>query len=254
MKPITLSATHFGKIIVFGDWHGSLKWAKRAITEAMRDHPNIDYFFHIGDFGYFEENEHYIKELSKLLQNIEKTLIFIDGNHENHHILDSAQNRTGLDPISPRIFYARRGTLFSWNDLLILTFGGAYSIDRKWRTLNETYWEEEEITSEQIEQFKANPARPQIMLTHDAPSRPPNINPLNPQYFSPATQEKADLHMEKIKTIMGIAKPDTLIHGHFHHKYHNKYFNTDIYGLDCDGSSWRKNRLVINPTGLITPY
>lgn len=129
-----------------GDTHGQIG----RFYELKRTHPNLgtnDYIIISGDFGYVflnNKSEHaWLDDLSKEPY----TICFVDGNHENFTALNSypVEDWCGgkVHKIRHNIIHLMRGQVFNISGKKIFTMGGAYSIDRYMRRLNESYWEEE---------------------------------------------------------------------------------------------------------------
>ena len=77
-------------IYITGDTHGTTDWEKlntRNFSEQEFMNPDLDYVIITGDFGgiWGDEEDAYI--LKKYNQR-NFTTLFIDGNHENHDLLD----------------------------------------------------------------------------------------------------------------------------------------------------------------------
>lgn len=160
------------KIIVCGDIHGEYGQLNMLIN---RHRP--DMVFQCGDFGYFPKwhGHTYINDFGKL-KIIDQYCIFTngvpvhwcDGNHEDHHALIELAKK---DPPSfiENTFYQKRGSYMTLPDgRNVLFMGGALSIDREWRTLNESYWEEEILTETDLQNLPN--INIDIVISHTAPS------------------------------------------------------------------------------------
>lgn len=83
---------------------------------------------------------------------------FIRGNHD-----DPAMCKERIGYIEDGTYDAERGILY---------VGGAWSIDWKWRTPGYTWWPEEELSDEELDQMHALYVKhkPRVMVTHDCPT------------------------------------------------------------------------------------
>jgi len=141
-----------GRVFITGDKHGSFLplfglVEKNNITED-------DILIIAGDAEYVW-NEDYIYRVETLQQTFPGIIAFIDGNHENHALLNSMEvrkwNGGRVHKVGDRVLHLMRGELYSINRQNIFTFGGARSNDRDRRIQGESWWLEEEPSSEEFE-------------------------------------------------------------------------------------------------------
>lgn len=144
------------KIFVTGDIHGNPHQLKKKLFPIGKSLSKKDVVIILGDFGLLwstlrtKEEDYWIK----WLDDQPWTTLFIDGNHENFHLLNNLPekelfgNKVGI--VSHSIFHLNRGIVYNINNNKILTIGGAHSHDRQYRTWNKTMWKEEEISNENI--------------------------------------------------------------------------------------------------------
>ena len=94
-------------------------------------------------------------------------LYFIDGNHENFNILNSLPIENNMGKIADNIYHLRRGQVYEFENKKILVCGGADSIDKYRRIENFTWWKEEAISQETIDDIPAD--HYDYVLTHCCP-------------------------------------------------------------------------------------
>ena len=94
-------------------------------------------------------------------------LYFIDGNHENFNILNSLPIENNMGKIADNIYHLRRGQVYEFENKKILVCGGADSIDKYRRIENFTWWKEEAISQETIDDIPAS--HYDYVLTHCCP-------------------------------------------------------------------------------------
>ena len=94
-------------------------------------------------------------------------LYFIDGNHENFNILNSLPIENNMGKIADNIYHLRRGQVDEFENKKILVCGGADSIDKYRRIENFTWWKEEAISQETINDIPAG--HYDYVLTHCCP-------------------------------------------------------------------------------------
>jgi len=130
-----------------------------------------------GDFGYLFDND--LTE-NNFLDDINKrgyTICFVDGNHENFSAIfeypEEIWNGGRIHRIRENIIHLMRGQVFEIEGKKIFTMGGAYSIDRPYRKLGKSYWEEEiptwEECSEGIQSLRRHGMQVDYILTHTMP-------------------------------------------------------------------------------------
>ena len=94
-------------------------------------------------------------------------LYFIDGNHENFNILNSLPIENNMGKIADNIYHLHRGQVYEFENKKILVCGGADSIDKYRRIENFTWWKEEAISQETIDDIPAG--HYDYVLTHCCP-------------------------------------------------------------------------------------
>ena len=94
-------------------------------------------------------------------------LYFLDGNHENFNILNSLPVENNMGKIADNIYYLRRGQTYEFESKKMLVCGGADSIDKYRRVENFTWWKEETISQETIDNVPAG--HYDYVLTHCCP-------------------------------------------------------------------------------------
>ena len=229
-------APEISTIYVAGDWHGNISWASSCLREAKEN--QIDLILQVGDFGYWEHTNEGVYYLDKLSENAVLRgvqIVWLDGNHENHTLLrekyaDAEKSDEGFWKIRENIWYSPRGNVFEWYGKRIMTLGGAFSIDRKFRTLGKSFWAEEMITPEE-EFFAKQAGKIDYLFTHDAPTTIPT--PLYKVDYDSLAQRQA------VSRVADATRPSVWFHGHYHSKEKYGYPAYDpfvqVYGLNMDG-------------------
>ena len=169
------------RIFITGDTHGSYdmtKLSRRHFQEGKTLTKN-DYVIICGDFGcvWGGELEKSDKWWQNWLDEQPWTTLWIDGNHENHDLLQTypvEQWHGGrIHKINNSIYHLMRGEVFTINDKTIFTFGGGYSTDRAYRKEGVYWWKGELPTHEEVnyalQSLEKYNNHVDIILTHDAP-------------------------------------------------------------------------------------
>lgn len=240
-----------GKVGLAGDWHGNLSWAQATIKKIVAELSEEDekLIFQVGDFGFWpgKHGKYYLQGLTTLLEELGAELFFIDGNHENHVLLRNRAKKLGIIdqcapvPISDRITWVQRGTRAKISDREWLFLGGAASVDRYHRTEGESWFPEERITDEQVQQaISGGPA--DVLVSHDAPA----FVHINFPHSNWPAQDLAlsQVNREKLERVCIETGVEFNIHGHMHMSYEVNTAYRDYSGelldirvncLNCDG-------------------
>lgn len=178
-------------VYITGDLHGSndihkltnttIKRAKLkgSISKAPAEN---DYLIICGDFGliWSEPNGQFYKEEQYWLNWLSKkpyTILFIDGNHENHNMLDTmpVSNWHGGEVhfVRENIIHLMRGQIYNIEGNTFFTMGGASSHDKEYRIEGISWWDRELPCTEEIDEAIHNLAkygnRVDYIITHCGP-------------------------------------------------------------------------------------
>src|SRR6476620_10505284 len=121
---------------VMGDFHGHIQHF-RAVTRTLKS-AGIDLLLGVGDVGFdfpgaFRGKTE--KRMRLLLEEGGVEFIWAVGNHDNHDSLSRLPlNPDGTRRISDRNSNLPNGTVIERDGVRIGALGGAYSVDKKWRT------------------------------------------------------------------------------------------------------------------------
>lgn len=135
--------------IIAGDTHGMIDINKivKFFNEHEGKYTSEDYLIICGDVGicgFFASEE---AETRRIFRNLPVTTLFVDGNHENFEQLNSygidIWNGGKVHFIESGIIHLMRGQIFEIDATRFFTFGGAYSIDKMYRTEGVSWFPEE---------------------------------------------------------------------------------------------------------------
>lgn len=228
------------RLLVAGDWHGNWTWAKKIIDVAVAE--GIDKVIQVGDFGVWPsaEGKEYLLILSRYLVKQSKksgrqiNLYFLPGNHEDYNQIDHwvntiEPNEDGHREIEPHLFYTGKVNSWIWDNKTYGVVGGAVSIDRRSRKINESWWPQEILSPEEREEAK-NLGKVDYLFTHDCPT----IHPFN---FL-INHLDSTIHRQYMTEIASVLRPDVWFHGHYHHYAQYPFYHdggsTQVYSLDAD--------------------
>lgn len=164
-------------IFVCGDIHSTLDIDKLDVFMNRKDLTEKDYLIICGDTGicgFSREQEIATREY---LKNLPMTVLFVDGNHENFNYLNSYSvqewNGGKVHIIEDKIIHLMRGQVYLIDGKRFFAFGGAFSIDRFYRTLGLTYFDEELPSQEEYEEgwknLQANNYEVDYIISHTGP-------------------------------------------------------------------------------------
>lgn len=199
-------------IYITGDTHGLYDFTKLKELKTKYTSEK-DVLIILGDAGIIwskESLENHVRKYEQL--NI--TIIYVDGNHENFNILEMFPiiNKFGakMHLISDNIYHVLRGEIMIINSLKFLCIGGANSIDKSYRTPNVSYWKQEEITDDNINNainnLKKYKNKVDYILTHCCDSKTLY------KYFGYHKDEST----EKLNFIDKVVKYKYWYFGHYH--------------------------------------
>ena len=208
-----------GRIFITGDKHGTfLPFFGLAETASLLD---TDILIIAGDAGYVWD-ESYPYSIETLQQLFPGIIAFIDGNHENHALLNSfdtiAWNGGKVHPLGERVYHLLRGEIYSIYGKTFFTFGGARSNDKDRREEGISWWKEEEPASAEIEYGKIQLMKHfneiDYIITHETPlfarSHIARQKPIDADYSLPAVLE------DWYEWISGAPKFKKWYFGHMH--------------------------------------
>ena len=169
------------RLFITGDTHGDIDFHKlntknfpegRLLTKE-------DYVIICGDFGAVWDGAKSDKYLQKWYNEKPWTTLFVDGNHENHDILDSFPisewNGGKVHFITPSIIHLMRGQVYKIGDKTFFTMGGAESHDKIYRKEGISWWRREMPSNDEYEEglTNLNKVNNQVdyILSHCAPDR-----------------------------------------------------------------------------------
>ena len=166
-------------IYITGDTHGTIDWEKINTTRfpEQRDLTREDHLIILGDFGGVWDGGEQDRYIIKTYEKRNFTTLFVDGNHENHDLLDAypvkAWNGGKVHFISDHVIHLMRGQVYEIDGVRIFAMGGAESTDKAYRREGVSWWAREMPSNEEYEEAVRNLEKygfdVDIVLTHCAP-------------------------------------------------------------------------------------
>ena len=170
------------KIYVTGDTHIPIDISKLNTKKfpEQQEMTREDYVIILGDFGLYWHDDKEHEHWRKWLEEKSFTILWIDGNHENHQWINSFPvsrwHGGRVHQTAENIIHLMRGECFEIGGKHFLAAGGAQSYDRFCR-VSEVSWWKEELWSHQeqenlfftLDRMKAEGIRIDYILSHTCP-------------------------------------------------------------------------------------
>lgn len=260
------------KILIAGDIHGDTIQVEYLIRMAKAN--DCDRILQVGDFGYWphtQDGQNFLRKSERMLRDANLTLYWIDGNHENFHMLSPRIRANVYSPIvladntwkiTDCIRYIPRGHTWEWNGVKFLAMGGAISVDRDARTLGKSYWPQEALTEQDVKRGISaaqngsqsvlaaylqdvqdevdgveSPSLVDVLICHDAPT---HVNvPQDGGWNDFITKMKSldqDTRYNRLllTDLVEAVRPKQIYHGHYHVRHSNPYSRPGLE-IPCEG-------------------
>lgn len=244
------SVADYGEVTLAGDWHGQTGWARFAI-DLISESTLSPVIMQMGDFGFWPGNsgKKFIHRVNKSLAEHEKYAFITAGNHEDYRQIKQFRSVPRMEgcvyhPDYPRIVVLKRGYRWSWNDLNLISVGGANSIDRFLRVPGTGWWEGEQISDDDV-RYATEGGSADIMFSHDAPMGIEIVGShRDGAGWDAESIEYSNRSRHQLRRITDVVQPRRLFHGHYHLPVvttttldgaHGEYV-TDSRGMDRDYS------------------
>ncbi len=230
------------RILVSGDSHGDPNHIRSMVSKVEKF--DCDAVFVVGDFGWWPNSARIRRTFLDVCSTLPFPVYFLAGNHEDWDNLDKhIQNpdliENGFIKVHPNIFYSPTGHIWTWDGIDFMSVGGAFSIDRGFKTKFISWFPQEIITEDDLNTCLDNllsrgeQKSIDIMLTHDAPSMVDFVLVYN-NYINLGIETQ--INRNYLQQIVNIAKPSRIIHGHWHKGYNLTVDKVKITGLNCNNT------------------
>lgn len=228
-------------VLFMGDFHGKFEKAEEWYDQIVRRFKlEPDLLIQVGDFGFWPTSiaTPWTKEL-------DHRAVFVDGNHENHDILQNLEECGFHDHedawsrcVGDIWEYKKRGSIEDG----ILYIGGARSIDRHMRTPGQDWFPEEDIQMgekfeimERIEEY--GPENIHTVVTHEAPV---SFDVLGSHH-----EGEEDSNREFLERVLDEVSPNRWFFGHHHDRMEGKDKGTEWRCIDMIRDDHSKNDFVV---------
>ena len=240
-------------ILFTGDTHGEYDIEKiQRLGKVLKDpeYSKDNYLIVAGDFGCIwnapnsskkKINSDDLAFIEDVFKDQPFTTLFIDGNHENHTVLNSLPKRSKwggqVHHITNYCYHLLRGEVYTLQGYKIFTMGGAMSVDADLRKPGVSWWAEELITQEDYERALVNLAKHDntvdYVVSHTCPTPiasliEKELPPFNTFLWGNKKQDISCEFLEKIREAISYRE---WMFGHFHVDKSITYNNTQFHAL-----------------------
>jgi len=181
-----------------GDIHGNF----RSLRDVFKRHPDVTYWFQVGDLG----------EPNKPYKYLPENFTFIQGNHENWDEIEKFRKKGDA-------LFLPNGEVRKFGEITVASFGGNYSpkFFRKKRS-SICGDRRRHFLEEEVEKLKGYDGKIDVLLTHEAPS--------------PYRPKDLDIGQEVITDLIEAIQPK--IHFFGHHHYYGQYGYKGVRSIGLD--------------------
>ncbi len=237
------------KILFVGDSHGNIPYIERAFDVASDN--EVDLIIGLGDFGWWPgpEGKVFLDAVRGFCSDSQLPFWSVEGNHDfpgdvedvNGYIWDSVDEPT----LEPTLQHLPRGTVVDLDGYKTCFFGGAVSVDQRFRVLHRSYWRSEVLSQADVEKLMAvGPV--DIMVTHDAVFMPPMAAK---RWFGEPADSQISIQAHNMSRVFHVMKPRVHVHGHWHMRYSAPTEYGKVIGLDFESDG---GLLLTTPEELIS--
>ena len=237
-----------GQVLLLGDIHNNRQVLDAALRTAGDE--GCDVLVQVGDFWLQDANwRGFAPDRAGAMccaVNSEIPVVVVDGNHEVWPSLtafqqrhDTAAARAAGRPLhlGGSLWWADRGSTWSWAGRRFGALGGSASPDRWIPSVAPWRWEQETTTSEDLARLVGNAADGlDVLICHDAPEGTPGLTSGLPWQMPPHVQTEADTVQALLRAAVDATEPELVFHGHWHQHNRRRLNNgSEVVGLAADG-------------------
>ena len=246
-----LSAERVRDVLVVGDVHGTKAHLSAAIDLAVD--LSVGAIVQVGDFWLSDAHgaHHRSKQAEFMWEAHDSPLpvVALDGNHEDWPALSRYATTPAAQAamatrrplhLGGSLWWAWRGSTWTWAGLRCAALGGAVSPDRRDRSVRGWRWPEEVLTPHELDRFVANVDTEHggaldVLFTHDAPAQVRHIK--GGMRGIPSETQHAIAQMRLLLArAVDHTQPRLVIHGHWHRSHREQISAaTESVGLADDG-------------------
>jgi hypothetical protein len=215
-----MATAQIQRVLLTGDVHGNTQWLIGHVLQQAQNQ-DCQLVLQLGDFGIWpgRSGTRFLDVVNREYQRVGIPLWFIDGNHEDFDQLYALPlDEHGRRPVREFIAHLPRGHRWSWGGREILACGGAASIDMDLRLPRRTWWPQESITDDEVEQCIAGGSA-DVLLSHDVQLEVEMTDAAADNALPPFVLQATRANRARLQRIVETVRPSLQVHGHWHHPY-----------------------------------
>ena len=247
-EEIALGDAEVKRILLLGDIHNRRGVFEAALRAAQDE--NCDVLVQVGDFWLQDRYwRGYSPSEAGLMWAASQSpipVVVVDGNHEAWPSLEAFQQREETKLARQRglplhlvgsLWWADRGSTWTWAGKRFGALGGSASPDRWMRRLAPYRWDQETTTRDDLERLLDNaPDGLDVLVCHDAPEGASGLVGGLDYTMPHDLQAEADLVQALVRSAVDETRPALMFHGHWHQRNRTRLNTiTEILGLAADG-------------------
>ena len=238
-----------GRVMVLGDIHGDSGVFDAALILAAAE--ECDVVVQVGDFWLEDStSSRWVPKKARLMYAAlcsPVPVVVVDGNHEVWPCLTAFQSCDDAGAARRRgrpvhlggsLWWAERGSVWSWSGARFGALGGTVSPDKWIPKLAKYRWAEEITTQQDLHRLIVNaPGGLDVLICHDAPAAIQGLVSSLPWPMPNGIQREADTMRALLQSAVDATEPAVLFHGHWHQQNRCRinHDNTEVVGLAADG-------------------
>lgn len=239
----TYNASKFKHLYFLGDTHDIL-----GVSFVLDNIEKNSAIIQLGDFGIgfssIVRDNAFLFKLNDELRKKKCKLFVIRGNHDNPAYFKDTNDRLDIVKLS-NIVLLMDYSVVKWGKEKVLCIGGGISLDRTRRTINRSYWADEDVVFSKREiSNKLRSGKITIVASHQMPTRIYDNEEFGTDLMGYASTDStlatdtyySRLQMEKVLECLEKknSKPHTFVYGHYHRNKSDTKDNIRFYGLNID--------------------
>ncbi len=166
------------KILIAGDTHCSRHQFTYLFRMAKENKCKL--IIVVGDYGYWPRDKYgvaFLEHCQGLARKEGIDVWWLDGNHEDHDYLDAWVNGNTTEPLVtrghgdekyPNVKYLPRGCKFELDGVTFMSYGGAFSVDRRSRVKYVDWFPQEVVELDAADRIEDGHV--DILLSHEVPT------------------------------------------------------------------------------------
>ena len=213
------------QILLIGDIHGN-SFALKRVQLLCKTFP-VDAVIFLGDTLWYLDKP-FMKRISQLYNQTNEVIptYIVGGNHENYDRIEQDGltiygSTPTVTPWGAHVKWLPRGSMFTFDGVKFCAIGGGISIDKGFRKVHESWWEQESIDEKKLNTVLKN-NKADVLLCHDSPNYPELTSYIlgtqnQIEYtFGKNVRSKSLNHQNILDRAANKLCPSVVLHGHYH--------------------------------------